>query len=98
MLFWTTGLSEIHTPQRTEVFEYPLEALRELVLNAIIHRQYDNTVDKTVDKTSEEKGQQQELQQESASPTMYIEALKQKQISGQLNKILSKLVDDELIE
>lgn len=29
---------------------------------------------------------------------MYIEELKQKQISGQLNKILSKLVDDELIE
>jgi DNA-binding PadR family transcriptional regulator len=29
---------------------------------------------------------------------VYTEALKQKQISGQLNKILSKLVDDELIE
>ena len=41
---------------------------------------------------------QQELGQESASSTMYTEALKQKQISGQLNKILSKLVDDELIE
>jgi len=33
------------TTQRKEIFEYPLEALRELVLNAIIHRKYSTTVD-----------------------------------------------------
>ncbi|OIP85069.1 MAG: hypothetical protein AUK44_00560 [Porphyromonadaceae bacterium CG2_30_38_12] len=33
------------TTQRTEIFEYPLDALRELVLNAIIHRKYNSTVD-----------------------------------------------------
>lgn len=31
--------------QRTEIFEYPLDALRELVLNAIIHRKYNSHVD-----------------------------------------------------
>ncbi len=31
--------------QRTEIFEYPLDALRELVLNAIIHRKYNSPVD-----------------------------------------------------
>jgi ATP-dependent DNA helicase RecG len=31
--------------QRTEVFEYPLAALREIVLNAIIHRDYTSPVD-----------------------------------------------------
>ncbi|MCE5178555.1 MAG: putative DNA binding domain-containing protein [Porphyromonadaceae bacterium] len=35
----------IQTTQRSEIFEYPLEALRELVLNSIIHRQYDNVGD-----------------------------------------------------
>lgn len=33
------------TTQRTEIFEYPLDALRELVLNAIIHRKYNSPVD-----------------------------------------------------
>jgi ATP-dependent DNA helicase RecG len=31
--------------QRTEIFEYPLSALRELVLNAIVHRDYTSPVD-----------------------------------------------------
>jgi ATP-dependent DNA helicase RecG len=31
--------------QRTEIFEYPLPALREIVLNAIIHRDYMSPVD-----------------------------------------------------
>jgi len=31
--------------QRREIFEYPLDAVRELVLNAIIHRKYDSPVD-----------------------------------------------------
>lgn len=31
--------------QRTEIFEYPVTALRELVLNAIVHREYTSTVD-----------------------------------------------------
>ena len=31
--------------QRTEIFEYPLPALRELVLNALIHRDYLSPVD-----------------------------------------------------
>ena len=35
----------VQTTQRSEIFEYPLEALRELVLNSIIHRQYDNVGD-----------------------------------------------------
>ncbi len=35
----------INTTQRTEIFEYPLEALRELVLNCIIHRQYNSVGD-----------------------------------------------------
>ncbi|MEI6696632.1 MAG: RNA-binding domain-containing protein [Bacteroidota bacterium] len=35
----------LKTTQHTEIFEYPLEALRELVLNAIIHRKYDSSVD-----------------------------------------------------
>ena len=33
------------TTQRTEIFEYPLPALRELVLNAIIHRDYTSPMD-----------------------------------------------------
>jgi len=33
------------TSQRTEIFEYPLPAIRELVLNAIIHRDYTNPTD-----------------------------------------------------
>jgi ATP-dependent DNA helicase RecG len=33
------------TTQRTEIFEYPLAALRELVLNAIIHRDYLSPLD-----------------------------------------------------
>jgi len=33
------------TTQRTEIFEYPIPALRELVLNAIIHRDYTSPVD-----------------------------------------------------
>lgn len=33
------------TTQRTEIFEYPLPALRELVLNAIIHRDYLSPID-----------------------------------------------------
>ena len=33
------------TTQRTEIFEYPLPALRELVLNALIHRDYLSPVD-----------------------------------------------------
>ncbi len=33
------------TTQRTEIFEYPLAALRELVLNSIIHRDYLSPVD-----------------------------------------------------
>ena len=33
------------TTQRTEIFEYPLTALRELVLNAIIHREYTSPID-----------------------------------------------------
>jgi len=32
-------------PERNEIFEYPLEALRELVINAIIHRDYTNPTD-----------------------------------------------------
>lgn len=31
--------------QRTEIFEYPLKALRELILNAIIHRNYTSPID-----------------------------------------------------
>jgi len=31
--------------RRTEIFEYPKEALRELVLNAIIHRDYTSPID-----------------------------------------------------
>ena len=31
--------------QRTEIFEYPLPALREIVLNAIIHRDYMSPID-----------------------------------------------------
>ncbi len=33
------------TTQRTEIFEYPLPALRELVLNSLIHRDYLSPVD-----------------------------------------------------
>ena len=33
------------TTQRTEIFEYPLPALREIVLNAIIHRDYLSPID-----------------------------------------------------
>lgn len=33
------------TTQRTEIFEYPVPALRELVLNAIIHRDYTSPTD-----------------------------------------------------
>lgn len=33
------------TTQRNEIFEYPLPALRELVLNAIIHRDYMSPID-----------------------------------------------------
>lgn len=33
------------TTQRTEIFEYPIPALRELVLNAVIHRDYTSPVD-----------------------------------------------------
>ena len=31
--------------QRTEIFEYPLQAIRELVLNAFIHRDYLSSID-----------------------------------------------------
>jgi ATP-dependent DNA helicase RecG len=31
--------------KRTEIFEYPLPALREIVLNAIIHRDYMSPID-----------------------------------------------------
>jgi ATP-dependent DNA helicase RecG len=34
--------------ERTEIFEYPLEALRELVLNSIIHRDYTSPVDNQI--------------------------------------------------
>ncbi len=33
------------TSQRTEIFEYPLPAIREMVLNAIVHRDYTNPTD-----------------------------------------------------
>ena len=33
------------TTQRTEIFEYPLPVLRELVLNTIIHRDYTSSMD-----------------------------------------------------
>jgi ATP-dependent DNA helicase RecG len=33
------------TSQRNEIFEYPLQAIRELVLNAIIHRDYKSPTD-----------------------------------------------------
>lgn len=33
------------TTQRTEIFEYPLPALREIVLNTLIHRDYTSSVD-----------------------------------------------------
>jgi len=33
------------TTKRTEIFEYPIPALRELVLNAVIHRDYTSPVD-----------------------------------------------------
>lgn len=33
------------TSQRTEIFEYPLPAIRELVLNAIVHRDYTSPTD-----------------------------------------------------
>lgn len=39
--FEITGI----TTQRTEIFEYPIPALRELVLNAIIHRDYTSPTD-----------------------------------------------------
>ena len=34
--------------ERTEIFEYPLEAIRELVLNSIIHRDYTSPVDNQI--------------------------------------------------
>ena len=34
-----------NTTQRDEIFEYPIPALRELVLNAIVHRDYTSPVD-----------------------------------------------------
>ncbi len=34
--------------ERTEIFEYPLDALRELVLNCIIHRDYTSPVDNQI--------------------------------------------------
>lgn len=33
------------TTERVEIFEYPLSAIRELVLNAIVHRDYTNPTD-----------------------------------------------------
>jgi ATP-dependent DNA helicase RecG len=33
------------TSQRTEIFEYPLPAIRELILNAIVHRDYTSPTD-----------------------------------------------------
>ncbi len=37
---------KINTSTRhTEIYEYPLDALREIVINAVIHRRYDNPVD-----------------------------------------------------
>jgi ATP-dependent DNA helicase RecG len=33
------------TTQRTEIFEYPLPAIREMVLNAIVHRDYMSPID-----------------------------------------------------
>ena len=41
MAFEITGMPT----QRTEIFEYPLPALREIVLNAIIHRDYMSPID-----------------------------------------------------
>ena len=34
--------------ERTEIFEYPLDALREIVLNSIIHRDYTSPVDNQI--------------------------------------------------
>ncbi|RKX17301.1 MAG: hypothetical protein DRP35_11160 [Candidatus Zixiibacteriota bacterium] len=33
------------TTQRTEIPEYPLEAIRELLLNSLVHRDYTNNMD-----------------------------------------------------
>jgi len=35
-------------PQRDEVWEYPLEAVREIVLNMIVHRDYRASSDSTI--------------------------------------------------
>jgi len=35
-------------PQRDEVWEYPMEAVREIVINMIVHRDYQATADSTI--------------------------------------------------
>ena len=40
-----TSQSVRTTTQRTEIFEYPLDAIREVVMNSIIHRKYNNPID-----------------------------------------------------
>ena len=125
-------------------WEYPVKAIREVIRNAIVHRDYSLTgkdvkvaiYDDMIEETGlsfqvqfvkldyiarQELGQElrqelgQELRQESENPTMYSgilqkvvqtplsrkeisESFGHKQISGGLNRTLTKLIDDKLIE
>lgn len=52
MAFITKHISKRYVitgrPQRDEVWEYPLEAVREIVINMIVHRDYQSSVDSTI--------------------------------------------------
>ncbi len=38
----------IGKPQRDVIWEYPLDAIREIIINAIIHREYQNNADRQI--------------------------------------------------